>query len=871
MMSRGIAVVFLIVFSGNCYAQVEVHFESEVRGIFKTHCFHCHGEEENVEGGLDLRLVRWMLDGGDSGVAIVAGKPEKSLIYQRLVSHEMPPDASKQISTDELAKVEHWIRGGAKTARPEPESLGDDYLITDEERAHWAYQTIKRPEVPHVEHADSVANPIDAFLLAKLEKHGHQFNEPATADHLVRRLSFDLLGLPPEIKWISELQTSQDPNHWNTLVDKLLASPHYGERWGRHWLDVAGYADSEGYSDVDAERPHAWRYRDYVIRAFNEGMPFDQFIREQLAGDELITSPMNNLSPKDVELLAATGFLRMAPDGTGGAVDDAQQARNDTIADTIHIVSSSLMSVTLSCAQCHDHRYDPISQEDYYCFRAVFDPAFDWQKWKNPRQRLISLYTDADRRAAAEVEKEAKLIDAAVLKKRNEFIASTFEEQLAKLPDEIHELARSAFTTDVKKRTPEQKEIFRKHPNLNVSASSLYLYNREAADELKKMQKDAADVRAKKPKQEYVRALTEAPGNVPTSRLFYRGDYAQPKQELTPAGLTIVRQTSDLAEIPLSSSGLPTSGRRLALADYLTDPKHPLTARAIMNRVWMHHFGIGLVTTPTDFGVLGDPPTHPRLLDWLAAEFIASGWDLKHMHRLILTSNAWRQAVRDNAALKAADPDNRWYGGARLRRLDAEAIRDSLLMISGELNPKQFGPPVPVMPDVVGRIVIGKENSSAGRPGEVIDMKGEELRRSIYIQVRRSRPLSMMETFDQPAMSPNCDQRRPSTSATQSLLMLNSVDLIERSRMTASLLIKAFPDDPAKRIELAWLKMYSRRIEEQELSDAQAFVQSMTNDLKTQTAYQPKAEKPPGRSADEEALAILCQVLLSSNEFLYVQ
>lgn len=871
MMSRGIAAALLIAFAANCYAQDEVHFETDVRGIFKQHCFHCHGEEETVEGGLDLRLVRWMVEGGDSGSAIVAGKPEESLLYQRLEAHEMPPDASKQLAAEELEKVKRWIGGGAKTARAEPETLADEYLITDEERAHWAYQPIKRPEVPQVKHAAAVANPIDAFLLAKLEEHGHQFNEPATLDRLVRRLSLDLLGLPPEPQWSAELQASEDPAQWNKLVDKLLASPHYGERWGRHWLDVAGYADSEGYSDVDAERPHAWRYRDYVIRAFNTGMPFDQFIREQLAGDELVSSPMNDLSPEDVELLAATGFLRMAPDGTGGAVDDAQQARNDTIADTIHIVSSSLMSITLSCAQCHDHRYDPISQADYYRFRAVFDPAFDWQKWKNPKQRLISLYTDADRKTAAEIEEEAKVIDAAVIEKRNEFIQTTFEEQLAKLPGEIHELARTGFATDAKERTPEQKEIFRKHPNLNVSAGSLYLYNRKAADELKKMQKEATDVRAKKPKQEYVRALTETPGQIPATRLFYRGDYAQPKQELTPAGLTIVRQASDLPEIPVSSSNLSTSGRRLALAAYLTDPKHPLTARAIMNRVWMHHFGVSLVTTPTDFGVLGDPPTHPELLDWLAAEFIESGWNLKHMHRLILTTTAWRQAVRDDAAIQAEDPDNQWYGGARLRRLDAEAIRDSLLTISGELNTKQFGPPVPVMPDAVGRIVVGEENTNAGRPGAAVDMKGEDLRRSVYIQVRRSRPLSMMETFDQPAMSPNCDQRRPSTSATQSLMMLNSVELIDRSRKSATKLLQAFPDDPAKRIESAWRLIYCRAIQEQELTDAQAFVQSVAEDLKMQTAYQAKGDKPPARSADEEALAVLCQVLLSSNEFLYVQ
>lgn len=869
-MSRGIAAAILLALVGNCYAQEELHFETDVRGIFKKHCFHCHGEEETVEGGLDLRLVRRMVSGGDSGAAIVAGDPAASLLYQRLASREMPPDETKLLSPAEMETVKRWIASGAKTARPEPETIGDDYLITEEERSHWSYQPIKRPEVPAVEHADEVANPIDAFLLRKLESHGQHFSPPATPDRLVRRLSLDLLGLPPEAEWSPELQASDDPQQWNTLVDKLLASPHYGERWGRHWLDVAGYADSEGYSDVDTARPHAWRYRDYVIRSFNEGKPFNEFIREQLAGDELIKSPLNDLSPEDVELLAATGFLRMAPDGTGGAVDDPQQARNETIADTIHIVSSALMATTLSCAQCHDHRYDPISQADYFRFRAIFEPALDWQKWKNPSQRLVSLYTDQDRKAAAEIEKEAVALNAKITEQRDAYIQATFDKQLEKVPAESQELARAAFQTVAKDRTPEQKEIFKKYPFLNVTSGSLYLYNQKAADELKAMGEEVAKVRATKPKQEYVRALTEIPGQIPTTRLFYRGDYAQPKQELTPAGLTVVRQSSGLPEIPVRSSNLPTSGRRLALAEHLTDPRHPLTARAIMNRVWMHHFGAGLVATPTDFGVLGDRPTHPELLDWLAAEFIESGWDLKHMHRLILGSKAWRQRVRDNPELQRLDPDNQWYGGARLRRLDAETIRDSLLAISGELNPKQFGPAVPVMPDRVGRIVVGIENTNAGRPGEVIDMKGEDLRRSVYVQVRRSQPLSMMETFDQPAMSPNCDQRRPSTNATQSLLMLNSEELIARSRKTAIRLLQQSPDDRKGQIELAWRQIYSRRIEPQELAESEAFVQQLIDNLAKLPAYQAKGDKPAARSAEEEALAVLCQTLLSSNEFLYV-
>ncbi|MCA9057418.1 MAG: DUF1549 domain-containing protein, partial [Planctomycetaceae bacterium] len=390
------------------------------------------------------------------------------------------------------------------------------------------------------------------------------------------------------------------------------------ERWAQHWLDVAGYADSEGYNDVDAERADAWRYRDYVIRALNTDKPFDRFITEQLAGDELVQTPLNNLSEEDAELLVATGFLRMAPDGTGGSVPDPMLARNDTIADTVKIVSSALMGVTVGCAQCHDHRYDPISQQDYYQFRAVFDPAFDWQQWRTPAQRRVSLYTDDLRAKAAEIEKQAKDVEAIRNQKQSEFIAATLEKEVAKLPEEIRESARAAQQTEEKKRTADQTALLKKYPSLNVTAGSLYLYDKKAADELKELADKATSIRATKPKEEFVRAVTEVQGRIPDSHLFARGDHEQPKQKVIPAGLTVVSLNTDTPSIPENDPDRPTSGRRLALARRLTHSNHPLTARVIVNRVWMHHFGRGLVTTPGDFGVLGQRPTHPELLDWLA-------------------------------------------------------------------------------------------------------------------------------------------------------------------------------------------------------------------------------------------------------------
>lgn len=848
----------------------DLRFETHVRSILKKHCFQCHGEEEHPEGELDLRLVHFMQQGGDSGPAVIAGRPDESLLLQRVRNGEMPPDSSKLLAKEEISILEGWIAAGAETVRPEPESIDGTTFITEEERAHWSFQPIVRPAVPQVVHSDAVANPIDAFLLERLEQQGFSFSSRAEPHTLMRRLHLDLTGLPPAPETVKTFAKQPGPTQWRAVIDDLLDSPRYGERWGRHWLDVAGYADSEGYNEADAERPHAWRYRDYVIRSFNDDKPFDQFIREQLAGDELVTTPMDNLSPEDAELLSATGFLRMAPDGTGGSVPDASVARNETIADTIKIVSSSLLGMTVGCAQCHDHRYDPISQADYYRFRAIFEPALDWKNWRNPAQRRVSLYTDEDRAEAARVEAEAKKIDAERLKKQAEFIEATFEKQLTKLPVEIHEVARTAHQTDPKSRTPEQKALFKKHPSLNVTAGSLYLYDKKAADQLAAMADDAKKLRATKPQEQFVRALTEVPGQRPVTHLFYRGDHEQPKQELTPAGLTVISEVAQLGEIPVENESLSSSGRRLALANRLTNPRHPLTARVIVNRVWLHHFGRGLVNTPGDFGTLGEAPSHPQLLDWLAAEFIDSGWSLKHLHRLILTSTAWQQKAADNPELAAVDPDNTLYGTARLIRLDAEVIRDSMLMVSGRLNSKAFGAAVPVMADRVGRFVIGRENLNAGRPGPRIDMKGEEFRRSVYIQVRRSRPLSVMSVFDQPIMSPNCDMRRPSTSSTQSLLMINSDLLLEYSQSLADRLERDGGNDVSDRIRLAWQLVYAREPEHSELDEAVKLLDDQTAIFREQPAYQPDAKSAPARTPEQEAMALMCQMLLSSSEFLYV-
>ncbi len=847
----------------------EITYEKNVRPIFKTHCFQCHGEGGELQGGLDVRLRRLVAQGGDSGEAFVAGKPEESLLLQRLLAGEMPPEeASIRPTTDEIATIQQWIAGGAIASRLEPDDLDPDNYITEEERAFWAFQPVDRKQPPSVEAVERVRTPIDQFVIAKLSASSLSLSPDADARTLVRRVYFDLLGLPPAPEEVEAFVNDSSPNAYVKLLDRVLNSPHYGERWGRHWLDVAGYADSEGYTEDDPIRPAVYKYRDYVIRAFNDDKPFDQFVVEQLAGDELLTPPFKNLTSDQAEKLVATGFLRMAPDGTGVGGVDQNLARNDVMAKTIEIVSTSLLGLTVGCAQCHNHRYDPISHEDYHAIRAIFEPALDWKNWLVPAKRQISLYTDADRAKSAEIEAEAlKLLDERT-KKQDEYIEATFRRELAKLQESLHESITKARHTPEKNRTAEQNKLLKEHPSVNVTASSLYLYDKKAADELKKMADKANAIRQTKPKEEFVRAVWEPAGKaLPTTFLFHRGDPEQPKQAIAPRELTVLTSAKSAA-LPVNDETLPTSGRRLAYAKWLTSGEHPLTARVIVNRIWLNHFGRGLVATPGDFGALGVEPTHPELLDWLASEFVASGWSVKELHRLIMNSTTYRQASLHHSAGDAVDADNLLYWRMAVRRLEAEAIRDTTLAISGELNNRAFGPAVPVMADTVGQWVIGQENLNAGRPGDVIPMKGEDLRRSIYIESRRSRPLSVMDPFDLPRMEPNCTSRSSSTVSPQSLMLMNSEFVLTRAKQFAERVRQEAGEDVAAQIKFAWQLAFAATPHDDELAEAVSFVQEQTQHF----AANPPPETKDKQNADPagEALASFCHALLSSNRFLYI-
>jgi len=737
--------------------QSPVTFEQHVRPILKAFCLDCHGGGEQLEGKLDLRLKRFMLTGGESGATLRVGQPAESLLIKRLKSGEMPP-SEKKVPAEQIAIIERWIASGAATVRDEPESLPPGLGITAEERTYWFFQPLLRPSVPVVKQPTRARSPLDHFVLAKLDERGTVNNDQADQFTLLKRATFDLIGLPPTPDEVEQYLSDSAPDAFERLTDRLLASPHYGERWGRHWLDVAGYADSDGDGSVDTIRPYIYKFRDYVVRSLNADKPLDQFLIEQLAGDELVAPPYTNLTPEQTELLVATGFLRMAADPTASGQGDPDTSRNQVVADTIKIVSSSLLGLSVGCAQCHDHRYDPIPQADYFQLRAIFQPALDPKGWVIPRERVISLYTDEDRARAVAIEADAVKLQADVNVKRQKFIDTAFDLEIDKHPAEQREALRAAFKTPADKQTDEQKKLVATTPSLNINGGNLYQYNAGAAEELKKDDASVAAKRGEKKIEDFVSVLMESGGMPNPTHLFYRGDHRAPKQVLLPADLTIAAPDGQRFQIEEKNAALPrSSGRRLAWAKHITNGSHPLVGRVLANRIWLHHFGRGIVDTPGEFGILGTRPTHPELLDWLAVELGEGPRSFKRTHRAVMSSAIYRQSSRRASDAAMKDADGAFYSRFPVRRLEAEIVRDRALAVSSRLNDALFGSPIEVMEDFAGQVHV----------------KDDSPRRSLYIQSRRTKPVSLLAAFDAPVMTLNCDRRPSSTVAPQSLMLMN--------------------------------------------------------------------------------------------------
>ena len=831
-------------------------FEQHVRPILKIHCFHCHGEDDEHKGGLDLRLVRLMRQGGDSGPTIIPGDPNGSILWEKIATDEMP-DGPKKLSPLQKQTIQRWIQQGASTARPEPANV-QDAKFSVEELSHWAFQPIRQVRLPKANGGGS-RNAIDLFIARRLREKGLNFSPRARRATLLRRVSYDLRGLLPTPEEVARFTGDRAPNAYERLVDEFLASPQFGIRWGRHWLDVAGYAETNGDPRGDTKREYAWRYRDYVIAAVNASKPIDEFFCEQLAGDELIEGELDVENNRQFELLSATGFLRMAPDATQSA--NSLVNRNAATAESLKVVSSALLGLTVGCAQCHDHKYDPIGIDDYYRFRAIFDPVFPLHQWQQPSARLVDFTTPATQTEIDAIEAQAKVLEDDWKARRRQVAQAILERKFADVPEKDRQTTRDALATDAGQRTPRQRELLDLYPMVKPIEHILGLLVEYDGDAYRRFQKEAeaiAAIRAKKPSRRMLMATRERPHIVPTSHVFFRGNPDAPRQVVSPGELSVVTRTIGALEMSEESSVRTTTGRRLAYARYLTSGRHPLAARVFVNRIWQHHMGSGIVRTPNDFGISGERPTHPELLDWLADDFMKHGWDAKRLHRLILLSTTYQQVAQRRPMLDEVDPENELWGRANLRRLEAEVVRDTILQVSEQLDLALGGASVPVTENAEGKVVVGRRLVRDGLKAGVDRTATAGARRSVFVQVQRRLPLNVLATFDQPEMTPNCDVRPSTTVAMQSLWLLNDASMVDSSQRLADVLLRERSEENV--VDRLFVRLFGVEASADEERQCEAFLVQQRELMSASDTS----------DAEAKSLAALGQVLMASNRFLYI-
>jgi mono/diheme cytochrome c family protein len=856
-------------------AQESPPFERDVWPILAANCVVCHGAEK-PKGGLDLRTVSAMVRGGEGGPAIVPHDAEASPIVERVLAGEMPPGDKRKLTDDELTILRNWIRAGAPAEHPDVVPAAPP-PVTEADRRFWAFRPLKNQQPPAAD--DRAANAVDAFLLAKLTESGFWggFSPPADRVTLIRRLSFDLVGLPPSPEEVDRFLADATPEAYDRLVDRLLASPHFGERWGRHWLDAAGYADTVGF-DIDATliitSEGKWLYRDYVIRALNDDKPFDRFVTEQLAGDELYdwrSAP--HLTPEMREAIVATGFLRTARDLTHEDVGVIPQNFHNILHDTLEIVGTSLLGLTVNCARCHDHKFDPIPQEDYYRLTALFTPAYNPQNWRpvtpfaaNVHDRSLADIAPAE---LAERERANRAIDERVetLKKgiadlRGPYEARLFESKLSALPEAIRSDVKTAIETPADKRNKIQEYLADK------LAGALAVKPEEVAATLTDGDKAAvasleakiAEANSGRARWGKIQALWDL-GPPPATHQLLRGNHETPGPEVEPGFLRVLCTSEADARANVSPPAEATSGRRAALARWLTrgdSPASALLARVMVNRVWAHLFGRGMVPTTDNFGVQGQRPTHPELLDWLSLEFVQGGWRIKPLIRQIVASAAYRQASYRGGPAEspdpaAVDPANDLLWRMRLRRLESEVVRDAVLATSGRLNAVAGGPPILTRAQPDGLVVVDKERLAA---------PADAWRRSVYLLARRAYNLSLLTVFDQPLVATNCLCRDASAVPLQSLTMLNDDFVAEQAGFFASR-IEAAASVPPAQVELAFRLALARRPDDNETAWCQQVL--------AQQAQLLLASGLDSRQAAHQALVQLCRTLFNTSEFLYAE
>lgn len=739
------------------------HFDRELAPLLAARCLGCHNPSER-KGGLDLTSRTGALQGGESGAAVVPGNPEESLLIRRLRAGEMPP--AGELPGDQIEMLAEWIRGGA-TWGTDPI---DPFLRSSDTRAGydwWAFQPVVWLEPPEVADASWCRNPIDRFILGELERAGIQPSPEADRRTLIRRLSFDLVGLPPETEEVEAFVANGAPDAYERLVDRLLDSPHFGERWARRWLDIVRFGESQGF-ERNKLRPNAWRYRDWVVEAFNADLPYDDFVRWQIAGDIL--------RPNDPLAVLASSYLVVGPYDltayTDGTPNMRRAAREEEIEGLVGNVAQTFLGLTVNCGRCHDHKYDPISQRDYYSFAAA----------------LAGTYHGDER----------------------EYVAEETRQQTA---------SRRA-------------ELAAERDRLREQAAG-------EPDPLRRRRLEAAASRA----QSVLRLLEGGPAhlNVPKDpgvvHVLARGDFRQPRQPVPPCGLPCLTGLPPDFNLPVDA---PDAERRAALARWLTDPRNPLPARVIANRLWAWHFGRGLAPSPNDLGFLGGKPTHPQLLDWLAWQLASPDqpqpWSLKRLHRLIVTSATYRQSSYPTEQAAQLDPENRLWSRFERRRLEAEELRDAVLAVSGQLDRTIGGP---------GYRDFTSRSSSQNEIYEVFDAVGAEFnRRTLYRTWLRSGTSPLLDVFDCPDPSVSVPRRSATVTPLQALTLLNNTFFEQQAASWAERL-QAARGELRSQIELAWLHAAARPPDETELAVSL-------------------------RLAEEHGLSQLCLVLFNTNAFVYL-
>ena len=745
----------------------------------------------------------------------------------------MPPkkgllDAGvKPVTPAEIEKISRWIDAGAPegNVKPDVATTEPDPLVSDKDRQFWAFQPPRAAKPPKAAHAARVRNPIDAFLLKKLEDKGLALSPEASRLTLIRRATFDLTGLPPEPSEAQAFLADPDPLAYEKLIDRLLASPRYGERWGRLWLDLAGYADSTGGKlSADTVRPFAWRYRDYVIRAFNSDKPYNRFLLEQIAGDELENyeaAPV--VTPQLMDNLIATGFLSMGPDSTNEREVNFVDDRLDVIADEIDILGASVMGLTLKCARCHSHKYDPIPQRDYYRLLDVFKGVYDEHDWVPPLAaekygrtfsgRYLPYVTPLatpfqlmqEQRSrelqAAEAKVRTTALQDELKKKAEEATKKIFEQRLSEMPKELHEDLRKMFATPADKRTEPQRELAKKYESrLRVSPRELRRLDPDYAKEADEVDRQVKAFAAQSPDPK-IHALWDRGDPSPTY-VLRRGSPTNFGQLVGPGVPSVLTDGKTPFAPKPPWPGSNKTGRRLAFAQWLVRPDHPLTARVMVNRIWKEHFGTGIVKTLANFGKAGAAPTHPELLDWLAVEFVRQGWSIKAMQRLMMTSSAYRQSSTVTSIHEEKDPDNVLLSRMGMRRMGAEVLNDTMLLVSGRLDETRYGVPAPVQVRGDGLVTpVGT---------------GKGWRRSIYVQQRRSNIPTLLDNFDFPAMTPNCVDRVDSTVATQALHLMNNGMVDDLAEAFAKRVAREAGADPKQQVEKLYWMALSRPPDDEE-------------------------------------------------------